>query len=185
MAVATYAMKARVFHAPLINMMVATNPSRMMVQATSFRVSIRTCHLAFPSRSPQRSLQHVVQYPPYRYISFNVRVFRQTRHIPMDFAMESLIALILTLQSFVLFCKRRVDFPLAVIARHFRIPFLQRHMAPAVQALTKQSGTHIIPLQPVVGRSDADSGRPCCRASSRRRSGIRTTLGRFSCRASA
>lgn len=48
-------MKMRVFHAPHAHMMVATNPSRMMVQMMSFRVSI--------VQSPPRSLQHSVQSP--------------------------------------------------------------------------------------------------------------------------
>lgn len=187
MATAMYAMKTRVSHALLIHMMAATNPSRMMVPMTSFRVSIRTYHLAFPSHSSPRNLQHFVQYPLYSHSSFVVSFFRQCLHRVGSRWASALITLICILQSFlsVLVRQHRVDFPLAVIARHFRIPFLQRHIAPAVQALMKQSDTHIIPPLRVEGCSDADSGRPCRKASSRRRSGIRTRLGRFSCRVSA
>lgn len=187
MAVATYRMKMRVFHALHTHMMVATNTSRMMVQAMNFRVSIGTYRLAFLSQSSPRSLQHFVQYPLYSHSSFVVSFFRQCLHRVGSRWASALITLICILQSFlsVLVRQHRVYFLLAGFARHFRIPFLQRHIAPAVQALMKQSDTHIIPPLRVEVRSDADSGRPCRTASSMRRSGIRTTLGRFSCRVSA
>lgn len=187
MAVATYRMKMRVFHALLTHMMVATNPSRMMVQTTNFRFSIRTSLPALPSHSSPRSLQHFVQYPLYSHSSFVVSFFRQCLHSVGSRWASALITLICIFQSFlsVLVRQRRVYFLLAVIARHFRIPFLQRHIAPAVQALTKQSDTHIILPLRVEGRSDADSGRPCRTASPPQSSGIRMTLGRFSCPVSA
>lgn len=180
--VATYARKTRVFHALHTTMMVATNPSRMMVQMMSFRFSIRTCRLA---QSPPRSLQHSVQSPQYRMLSFAVSFFMQCQQRPVIPAAISLITLIWILQSFlsVFIRERRIDFLLAGFAQHFRIPFVQRHLTTTVEALPWCF--HVTPPPRAAEPSDADSGRPCRRVSSRRRSNIRMTPVRFACRASA
>lgn len=182
-AVATYMMKMRVFHAPHAHMMVATNPSRMMVQMMSFMVSIRTYRFLF--QSPPRNLQHFVQYPSNIHISFVVSFLKQCLHSFGSRWASALITLIRVLQSSVLIRQRRIDVMLAVFAQHFRIPVLQRHIASAVQALAWKSNTHITPPPLAAERSDSDSGRPCRTVSPPQRSDIRMILGRFSYPASA
>ena len=135
-ATATYAMKMRPLHALQTNIMAATSPSRMVVQMMSFRISISEL-LAFLAQSPPRSLQHFVQYPLSRYISFVVSFFRQCLHSVGSRWASPLITLIGILQSFlsVFIRERRVDFLLAGFAQHFRIPFVKRHISTAGEAL--------------------------------------------------
>ena len=184
-AVATYRMKMRVFHALHAHMMAATNPSRTMVQMMSFRVSIRISRPALPFQSPPRNLQHFVQYPLNSHISFVVSFLKQCLHSFGSRWASALITLIGVLQSFlpVLVRQCRVDVLLAGFAQHFRIPFLQRHIMPAVEALAR-CRSHVRPPLPAAEPSDAGSDRPCRMVLPQPHSDIRMILGRFSCRAS-
>ena len=141
-ATATYMAKIRPFHALQPHMMAATNASRMTVQTISFRISIRIFHPALPSslvQLPPRNLQHSVQSPRYRTLSFVVSFFMQCAQHPVIPATIPLITLIRILQSFlpVLIRQRRINITPTVFAQHFRIPVFQRHIAVAVEALAK------------------------------------------------
>nr|DAZ32071.1 MAG TPA: hypothetical protein [Caudoviricetes sp.] len=135
-ATATYAMKMRSLHASQTIMMAATSPSRMVVQMMSFKISISKL-LTFLVQPRPRNLQHFVQYPLSRYISFVVSFFRQCLHSFGSRRASPLIRLIGILQSFlsVFVRERRIDFLLAGFAQHFRIPFVKRHISTAGEAL--------------------------------------------------
>lgn len=91
---------------------------------------------AFFVQSPPRSLQHVVQYPSNSHISFMVSFFRQCLQSPGSSAASVLINFIF--HSFLSVFDCRIDVLLAGFAQHFRIPFLQGHVTPAVEALVKR-----------------------------------------------
>lgn len=183
-ATATYAMKMRSLHASQTIMMAATSPSRMVVQMMSFRISISKLS-AFLVQPRPRNLQHFVQYPLSRYISFMVSFFRQCLHSVGSRWASPLITLIWILQSFLsVFVRQcRIDFLLAGFAQHFRIPFLQRHVTTTVKASSGFS--HVTPPPLAAEHSDSDSGRPYRRVSPPHRSDIRMIPVRFSCRVSA
>lgn len=125
-----------------------------------------------------RNLQHFAQYPSSRYISFVVSLFRQCLH-SVGSRWASLLITLIFLS--VLIRQRRIDFLLAGLTQHFRMPFLQRHIPTAVEALW----FHITPPPLAAEPADVDNGRPCRTVSPPHRSGIRTRPGRFACQASA